>query len=77
MDTVRCLCPTDSLGARCGRHPACAIHGVCSVDPIMPYQLSDYDRKLLSSFRIATVTAADIAETRAADEGRFNPPRQA
>lgn len=75
MDAVRCLCPHDSQGTRCGRNRQCAIHGVTGTDPLIPYALSPWDRELLKSFRIETVDPADLADVREADEQRFNPPR--
>lgn len=77
MDVVRCLCARDSLGDLCGTpHPKCAIHGPSPADPspCFPWALTWTDRKFLAGMRIGP---SDIEEVRQADEGRFNPPRQA
>ena len=76
MESARCRCPVDSQGTRCGRHPGCAIHGMSSVDPSIPWLLTAPDRAMLKSFRIATVDAEDLTQLREADQERFkNPPR--
>jgi hypothetical protein len=75
MDAVRCRCPYDSNGTRCGRHPACAIHGMHGIDPLVPYLLNESDKAILRGMRIGWCDAAAIAEVRHAEEQRFNPPR--
>lgn len=72
MDTVRCLCARDSLGALCAVHPRCAIHGPSPSDPIVPWRLTVADKSLLNGMRIGV---GDIEDVRQADERRFNPPR--
>ena len=71
MDVVRCKCPTDSAGTKCGRNAACAIHGDHSPVPLRAWILSHSDKDLLRSMRIAVLTADEIEELRKADEDRF------
>jgi hypothetical protein len=65
MDSARCLCVHDT------RSPRCPIHGDSGVDPIKPYRLSEADRQLLHSFRIAVADSAEIQQVRQAEEDRF------
>lgn len=75
-DVVRCKCPHDSAGTRCGRAAECAIHGVSSQDPQIDWKLTHNDKEMLQSFRIGTKDdSAAIQKVREADESRFNPPR--
>jgi hypothetical protein len=77
METARCQCPHGIDGKRFGVHPSCAIHGWSSPHPRFPYALTEPDRRLLKSFRIAISDSAEIQAVRQADEQRFNPPRDA
>ena len=70
-DVARCRCPIDSAGTKCGVNPACPIHGYSAPNPLKPYVLSQADRDLLKSMRIAITTTDDIEETRKADENRW------
>jgi hypothetical protein len=74
MDCARCKCPHESTGNKCGRNPACPIHGDCGADPAVLYALSYQDRQLLLRLRIApTDSSDDIQQVRQADEDRFKP----
>jgi hypothetical protein len=71
MDSARCRCLQDPAGQRVGCNPACPIHGTSGADPIKPYRLSEADRQLLHSFRIAVADSAEIQQVRQAEEDRF------
>jgi hypothetical protein len=74
MDCARCKCPHESTGNKCGRNPACPIHGDSGTDPVRPYLLSFNDRRFLHGMRIApTDSSDDIQQVRQADEDRFKP----
>lgn len=75
MDSARCRCPRDSVGATCGVHPACPIHGPSGPDPVKPYVLIENDRRFLKSMRIAAIDTAAIEDVRKADENRFKERR--
>lgn len=76
MDVVRCKCPRDVRGTRCGTHPTCALHGWSSPHPSMPYKLTAPDRQMLRTLRIAVEDSVAIEAVRQSDERRFNPPRR-
>lgn len=71
MDSARCICPPDGDGKRACDLPSCPIHGAVTKWPLVPYRLSENDRKMLRSFRIATTDTTDIQDVRQADEDRF------
>ena len=70
-DVARCRCPIDSTNTKCGVNPACPIHGYSAPNPLKPYVLSQGDRDLLKSMRIALTDTAEIEAVRKADEDRW------
>lgn len=74
-DVARCLCPHDFKAVRCGLNQCCPIHGWSAPTPRGTYRLSEPDRRMLKSFRIAVDDSEAIEDVRKAEEQRFNPPR--
>ena len=75
MDTPRCKCPMDAEGKRIACHTDCAIHGWNSPVPLKPYILSDSDKAILRSMRIAISDSAAIQDVRKSDEDRWKERR--
>jgi hypothetical protein len=65
MDTARCLCTSIARALRC------PFHGDSPKDPLKPYVLTDSDKAILRSMRIAFTDSAEIQQIRQADEDRF------
>lgn len=62
-DVARCLCQLDRA--------RCPIHGDSPKHPVKPYVLSENDRTMLKTMRIATTDSAEIQQVRQADEDRW------
>jgi hypothetical protein len=69
MDSARCRC---SPGVYRGD---CPIHGFSSPDPLQPYALTQTDKDMLRTMRIAVTDSADIQAVRQADEDRWRERR--
>ena len=65
MDTARCLCSVGIIKVDC------PIHGMSSPHPWTPYVLTDSDKTMLRTMRIAYTDSAAIQSVRQADEDRF------
>lgn len=48
MDSARCSCPRNIVPP----DPKCPIHGTPGPDPIVPWRLSENDRRFLRSMKI-------------------------
>lgn len=72
-EVVRCLCPHDHAGTKCGRNLGCPIHGWASADPLVDWRLTVEDRALLKVMRVTAEDSSDIQRVRQADEDRFRP----
>lgn len=71
MDSARCRCIQDVAGKVVARSAICPIHGDSGKDPITPYRLTEQDRQLLRTNRIAVTDSEAIQQVRQADEDRF------
>jgi hypothetical protein len=69
MDTARCRCSPGIIRGDC------PIHGISTPDPLKPYALTQTDKDMLRTMRIAVMDSDEIQAIRQSEEDRWRERR--